>query len=97
MDAFNGQADVWYYQWMNSIQSPNEFECIKLKEKKNKRTLPSGLSFSVAGFGSSSEGKKNVVEFNMVHPSDPVTTDALRLDIIPLPDKAVGILEVLIE
>lgn len=36
-------------------------------------------------------------QFNMVHPSDPVTTDALRLDIIPLPDKAVGILEVLIE
>lgn len=65
MDAFNGQADVWYYQWMNSIQSPNEFECIKLKEKKNKRTLPSGLSFSVAGFGSSSEGKKNVVDFEI--------------------------------
>lgn len=65
MDAFNGQADIWYYQWMNSIQSPNEFECIKLKEKKNKRTLPSGLSFSVAGFGSSSEGKKNVVDFEI--------------------------------
>lgn len=65
MDAFNGQADIWYYQWMNSIQSPNEFECIKLKEKKNKRTLPSGMSFSVAGFGSSSEGKKNVVDFEI--------------------------------
>ena len=23
MDAFKGQADSWYYQWMNSIQSPN--------------------------------------------------------------------------
>lgn len=65
MDAFQGQTDVWYYQWMNSIQSPNEFECIKLKEKKNKRTLPSGMSFSVAGFGSSSEGKKNVVDFEI--------------------------------
>ena len=65
MDAFQGQADSWYYQWMNSIQSPNEFECIRLKEKKNKRTLPSGLSFSVAGFGSSSEGKKNVVDFEI--------------------------------
>lgn len=65
MDAFNGQADIWYYQWMNSIQSPNEFECIKLKEKKDKRTLPSGLSFSVAGFGTSSEGKKNVVDFEI--------------------------------
>lgn len=65
MDAFQGQTDAWYYQWMNSIQSPNEFECIKLKEKKNKRTLPSGLSFSIAGFGSSSEGKKNVVDFEI--------------------------------
>ena len=67
MDAFKGQADSWYYQWMNSIQSPNEFECVKLevKEKKNKRSLPSGLSFSVAGFGSSSNGKKNVVDFEI--------------------------------
>ena len=65
MDAFKGQADAWYYQWMNSVQSPNEFECVKLKEKKNKRTLPSGLSFSVAGFGSSSEGKKNIVDFEI--------------------------------
>ena len=59
MDAFKGQADSWYYQWMNSIQSPNEFECVKLKEKKNKRTLPSGMDFSIAGFGSSTEGKKS--------------------------------------
>ena len=65
MDAFKGQADSWYYQWMNSIQSPNEFECVKLKEKKNKRTLPSGMDFSIAGFGSSSEGKKNVVDFEI--------------------------------
>ena len=65
MDAFQGKADAWYYQWMNSIQSPNEFECVKLKEKKNKRTLPSGMSFSIAGFGSSSEGKKNVVDFEI--------------------------------
>lgn len=65
MDAFKGQADSWYYQWMNSIQSPNEFECVKLKEKKDKRTLPSGMDFSIAGFGSSSEGKKNVVDFEI--------------------------------
>ena len=65
MDAFKGQADSWYYQWMNSIQSPNEFESVKLKEKKNKRTLPSGMDFSIAGFGSSTEGKKNVVDFEI--------------------------------
>lgn len=65
MDASEVKADSWYYQWMNSIQSPNEFECVKLKEKKNKRTLPSGLSFSVAGFGSSTAGKKSVVDFEI--------------------------------
>ena len=67
MDAFNGQTDSWYLNWMNDIQSPNEFECVKLKvkEKKKVRTLPSGMKFSVAGFGTSSEGKKNVVDFEI--------------------------------
>ncbi len=65
MDAFNGQADSWYFNWMNDIQSPNEFECIKLKEKKDKRTLPSGMKFSIAGFGSTSGGKKNVIDFEI--------------------------------
>ncbi len=65
MDAFNGQADSWYFKWMNDIQSPNEFECIKLKEKKDKRTLPSGMNFSVAGFSTSKGGNKDVVEFEI--------------------------------
>jgi hypothetical protein len=36
-------------------------------------------------------------QFNMVHPSGPVKAEALRLNIVPKPDKAVGILEVVIE
>ena len=36
-------------------------------------------------------------QFNMVHPSSAVTTDAIRLNVIPRNDKAVGILEVIIE
>ena len=36
-------------------------------------------------------------QFNMVHPSTAVTADAIRLNIIPRNDKAVGILEVIIE
>ena len=36
-------------------------------------------------------------QFNMVHPSGPVMAEALRLNIVPKPDKAVGILEVVIE
>lgn len=65
MDAFNGQAESWYLKWMNDIQSPNEFECIKLKEKKDKRTMPSGMNFSVAGFSTNKGGNKDVVEFEI--------------------------------
>ena len=36
-------------------------------------------------------------QFNMVHPSGSVKAEALRLNIVPKPDKAVGILEVVIE
>lgn len=36
-------------------------------------------------------------QFNMVHPSVPVIADAIRLNIVPRKDKAVGILEVVIE
>ena len=36
-------------------------------------------------------------QFNMVHPSGPVKAEALRLNIVPKPDKTVGILEVVIE
>ena len=36
-------------------------------------------------------------QFNMVHPSGPVMAEVLRLNIVPKPDKAVGILEVVIE
>ena len=36
-------------------------------------------------------------QFNMVHPAEPFTTDAIRLNITPRPDATVGILEVVIE
>jgi DUF1680 family protein len=36
-------------------------------------------------------------QFNMVHPAEPFTTDAIRLNITPCRDATVGILEVVIE
>ena len=36
-------------------------------------------------------------QFNMVHPAEPFTTDAIRLNITPRRDATVGILEVMIE
>lgn len=56
-------SDLWYNQWMASISSPNEFQCIKLTVKKNKRTLPTGMSWGVAGFQSKNAGKKDIINF----------------------------------
>lgn len=36
-------------------------------------------------------------QFNMVHPAEPITTDALRLNLTPRPDSTVGILEAVVE
>ena len=36
-------------------------------------------------------------QFNMVHPSSAITADAVRLNIEPVKDKAVGILEIVVE
>lgn len=58
-------ADVWYNQWMSTISSPNEFQIIKLVVKKNKRTLPNGMSWGVAGFTSKGTGAKDVVNFEI--------------------------------
>lgn len=59
------EADLWYSQWMASIKSPNEFQCIRLNVKKNKRTLPTGMSWSVAGFVSKNAGAKDIVDFTV--------------------------------
>lgn len=36
-------------------------------------------------------------QYNMVHPSEPITTDAIRINVTPVADAAAGILEVAIE
>lgn len=63
-------ADMWYYTWLASVQSPNEFQLVRLKQKgkgdKAKRTFPSGMKWTAAGFSSSSEiAGQDLVDFEV--------------------------------
>lgn len=63
-------GDLWYYTWLCSVQSPSEFQLIKLdskgKDKKAKRSFPSGLKWSTAGFSTEKEAYDNkLVEFQV--------------------------------
>ena len=56
--SFAKESDSWYYSIMNSIQSPNEFQVVKMKQKKNRRLFVDGASYSVAGFtGTNAKGR----------------------------------------
>lgn len=60
---------AWYNQWIGGIQSPNEFQLIRLdvkgKDKKARRVFPSGLKWGVGGFSTSKQSTKNLVAFNI--------------------------------
>lgn len=67
--SFSQEAGNWYEMVMNNIQSPNEFQLIKLtvKEKKkgSKRTFPDKMSYTVMGFEGTNAGKREVVDFEI--------------------------------
>ncbi len=52
--SFNQDAGNWYEMVMNGIQSPSEFQLIKMQVKESKkggrRLFPSSMSYTVAGF-----------------------------------------------
>lgn len=64
-DSFAKEADNWYYSIMNEVQSPNEFQLVKMKQKKNRRTFVDGASYSVAGFEGSNAKSRVVVDFEI--------------------------------
>lgn len=64
-DSFSKEADNWYYSIMNEVQSPNEFQLVKMKQKKNRRTFPDGASYSIAGFSSSNAKSRVLVDFQI--------------------------------
>lgn len=66
-NSFEQQAESWYFAMMSEVQSPNEFQCIKMKtdKKKTKRQFPDGAKYTVAGFSSSDSGTKDIVDFEI--------------------------------
>lgn len=63
-------ADMWYYTWLASVQSPNEFQLVRLQQKgkgnKAKRAFPSGMKWTAAGFSSSSDiAGQDLVDFEV--------------------------------
>lgn len=64
-ESFSKEADGWYYSIMNEVQSPNEFQLVKMKQKKNRRTFADGASYSVAGFSGTNAKSRVVVDFQV--------------------------------
>lgn len=64
-NSFAKEGGNWYQNIMNEVQSPNEFQIVKLKQKKNRRTFVDGASFTMAGFSSSNAKKRVTVDFEI--------------------------------
>lgn len=63
--SFKKEADSWYYSIMNEVQSPNEFQVVKMKTKKNRRLFIDGASFGIAGFSGSNAKGRVVIDFDI--------------------------------
>lgn len=63
-NSFNQEGENWYTAMMTDVESPNEFQCIKMKQKKSKRTFPDGISYSVGGF-SAKKSTRDIIEFEI--------------------------------
>ena len=61
--SFANSPDAWFLSFLNSVESPNEFQCIKMKQKKSKRTFPNGISYTVAGF-TAEKSNRNIIDFD---------------------------------
>ena len=67
--SFNPDHANWYEMCMNDIQSPNEFQLIKMTVKENKkggrRIFPTSMSYTVAGFSGSNASNREMVNFEI--------------------------------
>lgn len=67
--SFNPEHANWYEMVMNDIQSPNEFQLIKMQVKENKkggrRLFPSSMSYTVAGFSGTNASNREMVNFEI--------------------------------
>lgn len=67
--SFKQEAGNWYEMVMNDVQSPNEFQLVKMTVKSNKkggrRTFPDKMSYTVMGFEGSNASGREMVNFNI--------------------------------
>lgn len=67
--SFNSDTANWYEVVMNGIQSPNEFQLIKMNVKESKkggrRLFPTSMSYTVAGFSGSNASTREMVNFEI--------------------------------
>ena len=70
--SFEKTADNWYQIVMASIESPNEFQCIKMdvkepnkKGKGGRRLFPQNMSYSIAGFEGTNASNRNIIDFEI--------------------------------
>ena len=68
-NQFSPESGNWYEMVMNNIQSPNEFQLIKLdvktKKKGGKRTFPEKMSYTIMGFEGDNSGKRQMMDFEV--------------------------------
>ncbi len=63
--SFAKEGGNWYTMIMNEVQSPNEFQVVKMKQKKNRRLFTDDASYSVAGFTGKNNKNRVVEEFEV--------------------------------
>lgn len=63
--SFSKEGGNWYEMIMNEVQSPNEFQLVKMDQKKNRRRFTDGASYSVAGFTGSNSKSRPTVDFTI--------------------------------
>ncbi len=70
--SFEKTAANWYQIVMAAIESPNEFQCIKMdvkqpnkKGKGGRRLFPQNMSYSIAGFEGTNASNRNIIDFEI--------------------------------
>lgn len=64
-NSFEKEGGNYFQTFMNKVQSPNEFQVVKMKQKKNRRVFVDGASYSVAGFEGTNAKNRVVVNFEI--------------------------------
>jgi hypothetical protein len=69
-NSFEKSANNWYEMIMSAIQSPNEFQCVKMQVKTKKdgngrRLFPDKMSYTVLGFEGSNASTRQIINFDV--------------------------------